>query len=234
MLNTGRYLTRDVLLFYFQPRKQGVKNEKVSIIVPTLSKGKQADHLPKLKILLSEYLPNQSHKNYETLVFCDGPNQMVEEMVKSLNDNRIKVYSTDKTIGKWGHPQTRMGILAATGSFFVRMNDDNKPYKNYLQILANGFDQEIGIVYGRVIYKGDARRVYNSALVNSFLVPGDTEGALRFKNIDCMNYIVRMDLAKKFVNNWNDDFAADWFFIEALLKDGVKAKFIDNIVGEKL
>lgn len=104
-------------------------------------------------------------------------------MAMGLKDNRIKVFSTDNTIGKWGHPQTRMGIIAATGSFFVRMNDDNKPYKNYLKFLIDGFDYGIGIVYGRVIYKGEAIKVHYSSLAKSFVIPGDSNGTLREREI---------------------------------------------------
>ena len=232
-LNTFGYQVRDIVLRNCEIKKSRRGNGKVSIIIPTLSKDKQADHLPMLMRLLSEYLPNQIHKNYEAIVYCDGPNKMVEEMVTGLNDSRIKVYTTDQTLAKWGHPQTRMGIAAATGDFFVRMNDDNKPYKNYLHTLINSFDEEIGIAYGRVVYKGEARRVHGSSLVYSFVIPGDKMGQLKFRNIDCMNYMVKMDIARKYVDSWDDSFEADWRFLEALLKDGIKAKFCDKIVGEK-
>ena len=232
-LNTFRYKIRNFILSRSDVEKPYVNNKEVSIIVPTLSKGKQADHLFKLKKLLSKYLPNQKHKNYEVIVWCDGPNTMVEEIITSLKDKRIRVYSTGKTIGKWGHPQTRMGIEKATGDFFVRMNDDNVPHRNYLSCLLSGFDEKVGIVYGRVVFGGEARREYDTSLGNSFVIPGDKKGELKMKNIDCMCYMVRMNFAKQYVLSWNDRFAADWFFLEGVLKDGVKTKFIDRIIGEK-
>lgn len=234
VLNTYRFQVRNVLLRRRRaPIPSRMFSEKVSIIIPTLSKGNHAGHLASLRNLLAEYLPGQIHNNYEALVYCDGPNPMVEAMVRSLNDDRIRVYMTDETIGKWGHPQTRMGIVAATGTFFVRMNDDNKPYKNYLQTLIQGFDREVGVVYGRIIYKGEARIAHRNSLVHSFVIPGDLRGELRLRNIDCMNYMVRMDLAKRHAEDWRDIYAADWGFIEALLNSGVKAEFRDEIIGEK-
>jgi len=199
-----------------------------------LSQGRQADHLPKLMELLSDYLPVQTHSNYEAIVYCDGPNPIVEEMVRSLKDSRIKVLFTDMTLAKWGHPQTRLGIGAASGDYFLRLNDDNRPYRDYLQTLLGTFEQGLGIVYGRVIFKGEARRVHDSSLKNSFVIPGDREGVLKIQNIDCMNYMVKMNFAKKYVEHWNDSFAADWSFIEAMLKDGVKARFVDRIIGDKV
>jgi hypothetical protein len=231
--NTRRYQIRRLFSLYSVFNIQNTENKKVSIIIPTLSKGIQADHLSKLKELLSVHLPNQTHQNYEAIVWCDGPNEMVDSMITSLKDERIKKYSTDTTIGKWGHPQTRFGIDIGRGDFFVRMNDDNKPYRYYLQSLVSAFNYETGIVYGRVIFKGDSRTAHSKSLDESFLIPREKDDELKHMNIDCMCYMVRMDLAKKYVKYWNDEFAADWHFLEALLKDSIKPKFVDEIIGEK-
>lgn len=216
----------------------------ISVIIPTLSKGIQEDHLPKLRRLLIEYLPNQTYNNYEAIVYCDGPNEKVEEMIESLNDSRIKVYSTPETIGKWGHPQTRMGIQLAGGNFFLRMNDDNYPYEAYLETLKSGFEEGVGIVYARVLFKGDARKDHEKIFKRkSFAgirnelkdtLPRDNAGTLASCNIDCMNYMIRMNLAKKFVDFWNDNYDADWKFIEKLLEENTKYRFVNKIIGDKL
>lgn len=210
-----------------------IKNKKVSVIIPTLSKGEQSDHLPKLQKLLEEHLPKQTHQNYEAIVYCDGINEKVEIMVAALKDPRIKIFSTKATLGKWGHPQTRMGIEKAGGEYFVRINDDNIPYQNYLHELVSSFERGTGIVYGRVLFGGDARRRHQESFVGSFIVPGDKKGELKRRNIDCMCYMVKMDLAKKYRECFSDAYAADWFFIQALLGKGIRAEFVDKIIGEK-
>ena len=48
-----------------------------------------------------------------------------------------------------------------------------------------------------------------------------------------MCYMINMDVARKYVEYWNDGAPADWFFLEALLRDGVKNKFTERIIGEK-
>ncbi|MCX5714975.1 MAG: glycosyltransferase family A protein, partial [Candidatus Omnitrophica bacterium] len=116
-LNTCRFQLRNYIFLAFRSKKLHISDKKVSIIIPTLSKDEQSDHLVKLKRLLSAYLPQQSHKNYEAIVFCDGKNDMVENMVMSLKDTRIRLYFTENTLGKWGHPQTRLGVEIATGDF---------------------------------------------------------------------------------------------------------------------
>ncbi|MBF0254040.1 MAG: glycosyltransferase [Candidatus Omnitrophica bacterium] len=214
-------------------RRAKSSDQMVSIVVPTLSRDSQADHLHKLRQLLSVYLPSQTHQNYEVIVWCDGPNPKVQEMISMLQDKRIRVFATDRLMAKWGHPQTRMGIEAAAGGYFVRMNDDNKPYAHYLSSLLGGFDHATGVVYGRVVFKGDARMAHDTSLVSSFVIPGDKDGALRRKNVDCMCYMTRMDLAKKYVSFFDDDYGADWNFLEAMLRGNEKIKFIDEIIGDK-
>jgi len=233
LVNTWHFQIRDLWIRPHRHTTVPNVSGKVSIIIPTLSKGKQADHLPMLHKLLSRHLPRQTYDNYEAIVYCDGPNPEVEKMVECLNDDRIKVLATETTLAKWGHPQTRLGIMAAMGEYFVRMNDDNVPWPNYLETLVGGFDQDVGVVYGRIIFKGDARRAHSRALMRSFVLPGDKDGTLEHMNIDYMNYMVRMDLARKNVQHWDDSYASDWVAIDSLLRQKIKAVFRDVLIGEK-
>ncbi len=224
---------------YFKPvrnrslKRDVYKNKKVSIIIPTLSSGSQINHLTTLRDLLAHYLPNQTHRNYEAIVFCDGVNHRVVDMVSSLGDPRISVHSTENTLAKWGHPQTRLGISMAKGDYFVRMNDDNRPYKHYLDTLLSGFDDAVGFVYGRVLYSGDALKAHSISLPKSFVLPNSSHHSLEQRSIDCMNYMVRMDLAKTMCNAWTDDYNADWKFIEAVMQKGFRYVFVDKIIGNK-
>lgn len=207
--------------------------EKVSVIIPTLSKGVQLNHLPMLRQLLAVYLPRQTHGNYEAIVYCDGRNEQVFELITGLNDPRIRVFETERTLAAYGHPQTRMGVAISTGDYFVRLNDDNRPGPEFLEHLLAGQDDAHLISYGRVIFCGDARKAHAASLQRSFVIPGDRPGRLAMGNIDCMNYMVRMDMARKFIDHWDDSYAADWNFLDALIRSGVKAKFVDRILGDK-
>jgi hypothetical protein len=209
------------------------KGDKVTILIPTLCKGPHIEHLKTLHRLLAEYLPMQTHKNYEAIVYCDGPNEAVERLVHEIQDSRIKLVSTDQTLALWGHPQTRTGISMAKGAYFVRMNDDNHPFPYFLETLIRGLSGKVEFAYARVIYKGEARIDYDKFLKTSYLIPQDRLGVLRIGNIDCMCYMVRTEIAKRFINYWTDDYAADWQFIEALVGSGIMGNFVDSIVGEK-
>ena len=232
-VNTASYAISDALRNRRALRQAPQLVGKVSIVIPTLSKGKHLSHLESLRRLLTVYLPAQTYSDYEALVYCDGPNPAVRELVHALNDARVRVLETPDTLGLWGHPQTRAAIGLATGKFFLRMNDDNKPYARYLETLVHGFDDGADLVYARVLFKGAARYAYADFLARSFLIPGDREGVLKNGNIDCMCYAVRTDVAKRHAESWGDMYAADWRFVQALLTAGVRARFVDTLVGEK-
>lgn len=210
------------------------QRQLVSIVIPTLARGQHAGRLATLKALLAEHLPAQTHQNYEAIVYCDGHNDNVERMVAELDDARVHVYATDDTVeSSWGHPQTRLGIDAAQGDYFVRINDDNKPYPDYLRTLLQGFPGDTGISYARVIFKGDARRAYSCLLHGSFVIPRDHSGVLENGNIDCLCYMVRMDLTRRYRDYWGDMYAADWRFLEVMLAAGVKANYTNRLVADK-
>lgn len=236
-INTGGIKLQDKLIK--RQRDHDTPDSKlrqplVSILIPTLARGVHAGRLATLHTLLSEYLPAQTHQNYEAIVYCDGHNDKVEHMVAALGDERVHVYSSSDSIkSAWGHPQTRLGIDVAQGDFFVRINDDNKPYTDYLATLLRGFSSDTGISYARVIFKGDARQAYSCLLQGSFVIPRDRHGVLENGNIDCLCYMVRMHLARRYRESWGDMYAADWRFLEAMLAAGIKTHFSNRLIADK-
>jgi glycosyltransferase involved in cell wall biosynthesis len=206
----------------------------VSILIPTLARGRHAGRLATLQTLLAQHLPAQTYQDYEAIVYCDGQNREVERMIAELDDSRIRVYSTaDAAESAWGHPQTRLGIDVALGEYFVRINDDNRPYPEYLRTLVEGFSGDTGISYGRVVFKGDARKAYSDLLRGSYVIPRDRHAVLENGNIDCLCYMVRMGLARRYRDFWGDMYAADWRFLEAMLADGVRANFVNRLIADK-
>ena len=219
----------------------------VSIVIPTLCAGPHAGRLAGLERLLSRDLPAQTHRAYEALVVCDGPNPAVARMIAHLGDRRIGYHATATRSGRWGHPATRMGLQIATGAFFVRMNDDNRPFPDYLASLLSGFaagstpdasdasEVPIDVSYARVVFGNEARRFWEPYFRHrwSYVLPSDRKAHLHSDNIDCMNVMVRMAAAKAHRDAWDDAIDADWHFLEAVLREGHGAAFVDRLVGRK-
>lgn len=223
--------------------------QRVSLIITVAGEGLLTKDLEEydfqgLQRLLKKYLPGQIHQNYEAIVYASGPNKRVEALVHECNDSRIAFYALEKPVSLYGHPQTRKGILLAQGDYFVRMSCDNRPYSNFLSELLRGFRSDVGFTFARVVYKGIARNRYREVFLKgenygvrnelcAYVIPRDKGASLAFSNIDCMNYMVKMDIAKRFVDAWSDAYEADWLFIEHVMKQGVQFSFQDTLIGEK-
>lgn len=119
------------------------------------------------------------------------------------------------------------------------MNCDNKPFPEYLSALLSGFTPNVDATYGRVIYSGPAAREHLPTFLDypnelgAFILPKDQAGRLEFRNIDCMNYMVRAAAAKKNAMCRGQSFTADLDFINAVQKNEKKAVFVNRIIGYK-
>jgi len=242
-----RLHARSLFLLLRQLRWKPTKDSSavtVEIIIPFPAQGRVSPpkhdyYLRNLRKLITTYLPQQTFSKYTATIYCDGENPEVCSLIEKLSDNRFRYKSTDGNESGWGHVQTRMGILESEADFIVRMNCDNEPFPEYLEALLSGFADGIDAVYGRVIYSGLAALEhlptfadYPNAL-QAFVLPKDKSGTFEFRNIDCMNYMVRSEAAKRHASFWSQSFVADWDFIEAVSNNGFTAAFIDRIVGYK-
>jgi hypothetical protein len=214
------------------------------MIIPFPAQGrvsakKQDYYLRNLRNLITTYLPQQTFSKYTATIYFDGENPEVRSLIEKLSDNRFRYKSTDGKESGWGHVQTRLGFLESEADFIVRMNCDNQPFPEYLEALISGFSDGIDAVYGRVIYSGPAAREHLPTFADypnelqAFVLPKDKVGALEFRNIDCMNYMVRSEAARCHASFWSESFVADWDFIREISKNDHKTKFINRIIGYK-
>lgn len=207
----------------------------VSIVIPTLCAGPHVHRIYALERLLRRDLPAQSHTNYEALVISDGHNLDVAALVNALGDSRVRYAATEARTGFWGHPATRLGLDMARGDYFVRMNDDNRPYHDFLANLLSGFCDDVEVTYARVVFANEARRFWAPYFADrwSYILPSDHMDHLHSDNIDCMNVMVSIGAAKARADAWNDAIDADWRFLEAVLNGGAKCAFVDRLIGQK-
>ena len=216
----------------------------VELIIPFPAEGRlSADrhdyYFRNLRKMILEYLPNQTYINFLATVYCDGENSLVENLLETRSDQRFRYKATDGNDSNWGHVQTRKGIEESEAEFVVRMNCDNEPFSDFLEILVQGAATGADLIYARVIYRGVAAREHFPTFsdypneLGAFVLPKDRKGSLEFRNIDCMNYMVRSAAAKKHASCWGNNYAADWQFIEEVVKSGGTPHFIDRIIGYK-
>jgi hypothetical protein len=242
-----RFRARSFLLLQRQPRWKPAKDSSagsVEIIIPFPAQGRVSPlkhdyYMRSLRKLITTHLSQQTYTNYRATIYCDGENPEVSSLLEKIADHRFSYRSTDGKESSWGHVQTLLGILESEASFIVRMNCDNEPFPEYLEALLSGFADGIDAVYGRVIYSGPAAREHLPTfadypnVLQAFVLPKDKSGVLEFRNIDCMNYMVRSEAAKRNASFWSQSFVADWDFIDAVSNHGLAAAFVDRIIGYK-
>ena len=242
-----RFRARSFFLLQSQPPWQSsIKNSagSVEIIIPFPAQGRVSPlkhdyYMRSLRKLITTHLSQQTYTNYRATIYCDGENPEVSSLLEKIADHRFSYRSTDGKESSWGHVQTRLGILESEARFIVRMNCDNEPFPEYLEALLSGFADGIDAVYGRVIYSGPAAREHLPTfadypnVLQAFVLPKDKSGVLEFRNIDCMNYMVRSEAAKRNASFWSQSFVAEWDFIDAVSNHGLAAAFVDRIIGYK-
>ena len=226
------------------PKNASESPPLVELIIPFPAAGrlsvKQHDYyFRNLRNLMLKHLPRQVHFNFLATIYCDGENPVVKSFLETCDDPRFRYKATNGSESNWGHVQTCKGIEESEAEFIVRMNCDNKPFPDFLEILVQGASQNADVTYARVIYQGDAAREHFRTFADypnelrALVIPKDTIGSLEFRNIDCMNYMVRSAVAKNHANCWGNNYASDWQFIENIVKDGGNTRFIDRIIGYK-
>ena len=78
---------------------------------------------PILSLLYS--LLVQTWQEFEIIVVHDGVGEVIQEVVTSLDDSRIRFYETDRRYNDFGNSSKELGSLLAAGEYIGHTNDDN-------------------------------------------------------------------------------------------------------------
>lgn len=103
-------------------------NHKFSIIVPHYDRS----ITDKLFIRGMECLLNQTFKNFEVLIFHDGPpSRPIPNIYKKFPN--VKTFETKLRENNWGHGNRDRGIKMAKGEYIIHFNPDNILYPDALE-----------------------------------------------------------------------------------------------------
>ena len=153
-------------VFVWKDKKRRIQNLMVSIIMPAHNSAKTIEDS-----ILS--VISQTYDNWELIIIDDCSSDDTVQIVKKYasKDSRIKLYHTDKSVGKPFYPRN-IGIQNAQGRFIAFLDSDDlwNPSKLEKQIPVFQ-DDNVGIVfsyYEKFSSSNDKtnRVVYSPAIVS--------------------------------------------------------------------
>jgi glycosyltransferase involved in cell wall biosynthesis len=109
---------------------------KISICTPTFNR---ANLLP----FAIESVLQQTYEDFELIICDDGSHDGTSALMSQYTDNRIKYIRHSQNIGKSNN--MRSGFDAATGEYFIKIDDDDRLTPTFLERTAAIFEQDSSI-----------------------------------------------------------------------------------------
>jgi glycosyltransferase involved in cell wall biosynthesis len=129
-------------------------NPAISVIIPTYNRS----HLIGKSI---QSVLNQTYSNFELIVVDDGSTDGTGEVVKAINDKRLKYILCNKNIG--AAAARNVGIRLAKGDFIAFQDDDDewlpKKLEKQIEIIEKS-SPEVGVVYTALCRKKGNKNIY--------------------------------------------------------------------------
>lgn len=121
----------------------------ISAIIPTFNRGQ-------LLLKRIQELMDQEYSNFEIIIVDDCSTDNTQELLKEINNDKIKIIKLNKNSGCVSIPRN-IGICAAKGEFIAPIDDDVISLPNKFRALINSFKEEDVIVYGNRYENRDGR-----------------------------------------------------------------------------
>lgn len=144
----------------------------------------------------------QTNRNWKAIVYHNGINNQLRDLIETLNDPRIQYYYTIEDSGFWG-AKNRVDALSKVDTEYV-INSSIQDYwlPHAVQTILNRNRNDI--IYWQSI---NHLTGYQNIL----------DSTLEIGNTDWGNFAVKTEIAKKVGINYPEEFTADGLFVKDLL-----------------
>ena len=202
-----------------------MNNELISIIIPTYNREAY------IKESLLSVL-NQTYKNIEVIVVDDASSDNTEDVVKKLNDPRIRYYKLDKNGGA-GRARNK-GVAIANGNIIAFHDSDDtcmadRIEKQYSYLCEN---KEYGLVYSKImVKKGEAYAAFPTDSMKDRLEGDIHHYLMEYNTVDCPTIMMYKHLFNE-VGGFNETYPnlEDWEFIIRVSKNSKIGYISDPLI----
>lgn len=221
--------------------------KKFTVIVPHYDKSiSDKDFLRGM-----ESLNNQTFKDFEILLYHDGPASRSIPDISHISQVR-KIEITEKRIGDWGHSLRDKGIKESEGEWIVHFNPDNVLYPNALEEVNRvsnlSYEKYPCINIGRIIGKNNII-IMPIKMRGHFIYGLDGLTGIRVKEladnhwtiftgfpaqysyIDCMQLVMKKDLWMSYGGWYDKHEAGDGMMYHRFVQEH-GARYCGEILGE--
>jgi len=199
----------------------------VSVLIPTYNR---------VQVLVERCIPsvlNQTYQNFEIVIVGDNCSEQMSEIIRNLDDERIKFYNLPERGRYPSNPEYRWMVAGTTprnksielcsGEWIAPLDDDDEFSKNHIEtLLSYALENDYEMVYGKVEME---------------LNPNDWKELgsypLKCGSISHLSvlYHSKLKFFKYDVNAWKYEEPADWNMWRRMNEAGVRIGFINKVVG---
>ena len=158
----------------------------------------------------------QTNNNWKCIIYCDGDNQHILNIVNHFNDSRITYKFSEKNNGCWGHYNRLDSINnLITTEFFIQTSIQDYYLPNTVDLILNNSEYDL---------------IHFNALHNHFEY-NELDTTLNVGGIDWGCYAVRTSIGKTIGISNPEYSGSDGLFAENISKlPNIKIKKINKIL----
>lgn len=200
----------------------------VSVLIPTYNRA---------KIMVERAIPsvlNQTYRNFEIIIVGDGCSDDQVEIIRSVEDERIKFYNLPKRGDYPKNPHDRWmvagtiprnkAIELCSGEWIAPLDDDDEFTENHIESLLDfALKNDYEMVYGKVEMEKEPNEWFE---LGSYPLKCG-----RISHISVL-YHSRLKFFKYDVSSWKYKEPADWNMWKRMNEAGVRVGFINRVVGK--
>jgi len=209
--------------------REDIKNKEplVSVLISTYNRA---------EILTERTIPSvlrQTYQNFEIVIVGDHCTDNTEELIKKINDKRIKFHNLPKRGEYPTNPRDRWwvaGVIPAnksielcSGDRIAPIDDDDEFSEDHLEMLLNyALEHDYEMVYGKVKMEIKPNEWTE---VGSYPLKGG-----KICHLSVL-YHSKLKFFKYDINAWKYGEPADWNMWRRMKEAGVRIGFVNKVVG---